>query len=212
MSDSIAKAEAVVGELQQKREALVARGVELAEQRSKIAYAAHASGDKQARAELDTINRQLAMQGSETRSLDAAIAEAEIRVERARQAEAQAEARKVARKLAKMADELVGHAQSLDDANLVRIEASKAIRDQLNEMRELAHELGVFVPSHEQFIAMGSRADLTAHMSTPWAREFGEHVAPNQRRNHMSYVASWCDAIRKSANAVLGDGKKTEAA
>jgi hypothetical protein len=82
MSDNITKAEAIVTELKQKRETLVARGVELADQRQKISYDAH-TGNKQARAELDTINRQISMQGSEARSLDAALAEAETRVAKA---------------------------------------------------------------------------------------------------------------------------------
>ena len=206
----IEKAKHTLCNLQQKRDALVARGAELAEQRQRISYAAH-TGNREARAQLDQVNRQIALQESEARSLDAAIAEAEVRVEKARQAEAQAEARRVAKRLLKLADGLVQHAQSLDDANAVRIEASKAIGEKLNEMRELAHGLGIFAPSHEQFLSLGSRADLTAHQATPFAREFGEHLAPNQRRSHMSYAASWCDAIKKSANAILGQ-KETEAA
>jgi hypothetical protein len=128
------------------------------------------------------------------------------------EAEAQAEARKVARKLSKMADALVGHAQSLDDANAIRVEASKAIRDQLKEMRSLAEGLGVFVPSDEQFTSLGSLAERTSHQLTPFGREFGEFVAPNQRRDHMSYVASWCNAIKKSVGALLGDRQKEDAA
>ena len=79
-------------------------------------------------------------------------------------------------------------------------------------MRALAHGLGVHVPSHEQFLSMGSRADLTATMRTPWARDVGEHLAPNERRSHLSYVQPWSDAITKAARAIMGEGKRREAA
>jgi hypothetical protein len=95
MNDTVTKAEDVLAGLRMKREALVARGTELAGQRQRISYAAHTAGGE-ARAQLDQINRQIAMQGSEAPSLDAAISEAEVRVERARQAEARAQAAKVA--------------------------------------------------------------------------------------------------------------------
>jgi hypothetical protein len=52
----------------------------------------------------------------------------------------------------------VGLARSLDDANVIRVEASLAIRKNLNEMRTLAEGLGVSVPSDEQFTALGARA------------------------------------------------------
>jgi hypothetical protein len=79
-------------------------------------------------------------------------------------------------------------------------------------MRTLAHGLGVHVPSHEQFLSMGSRADLTATMGTPFARDVGEHLPPNERRSHLSYVQPWSDAITKAACAIMGEDKSKEAA
>jgi hypothetical protein len=61
-------------------------------------------------------------------------------------------------------------------------------------------------------LSMGSRADLTATMRTPWARDVGEHLAPNERRSHLSYVQPWSDAITKAARAIMGEGKRREAA
>ena len=88
------------------------------------------------------------------------------------------QARETARELLKRADAIVQLATSLDDANSVRVEASRALRDELTQIRELARGLGVFVPSDEQLFALGSRADQTSTMLTPWAREMGEHLPP----------------------------------
>jgi hypothetical protein len=58
---------------------------------------------------------------------------------------------------------------------------------------------------------MGSRADLTATMQVPWARDVGEHLPPNQRRTHTSYVQPWADAIVNAARAIMGEGKREAA-
>jgi hypothetical protein len=140
------------------------------EEITQLAFAAH-TGDKAARQKLDKLNAEKALNDSEHRSIDAAISDATVRVQKAQEAESQALAGEAARELLKKADALLVHAQSLDDANMVRVEASRAITEELNQMRELARGLGVFVPSHEQFLSLGSRAEMTATMLTPFARE-----------------------------------------
>jgi hypothetical protein len=75
--------------LRSKRDALVAHGVSLGEERGKISFSAH-TGDKTARSKLDKLNADLALHDSELCSLDAAISESAVRVERARQAQARA--------------------------------------------------------------------------------------------------------------------------
>jgi hypothetical protein len=212
MTDEVGNAEHTLANLQQKREALVARGHRLGEERAKLAFAAHAEADAKARKRLDEINRESALHDSELRSLDAAIVEAGERLKAAQAIEQQAQAREVAAELLKRAALLVQHAQSLDDANAVRVEASCAIAETLTQMRSLADGLGVRVPSHEQYLALGSRADLTATMQTPFAREIGEHLPPNQRRTHVSYLAQWSDQIAKACAAVLGEPQKEKAA
>ena len=79
-------------------------------------------------------------------------------------------------------------------------------------MRSPAQGVGVHVPSHEQLLAMGSRADQTSTMQLPWSRDVGEHLAPRERRTHSSYVQPWSDAIVKAARAIMGEGKSREAA
>src|SRR5262249_45143366 len=144
-------------------------------------------------------------------SFDAAIKAASERLQQAQASASQTQARKVARELLRRANAIVKYAQTLDDANAVKVEASRAIADELTQMRALAHGAGLYVPSHEQFLALGSRADQTAHMATPFAREFGEHLAPSDRRNHMSYAQSWHVAITKAVAALVGEDKQEAA-
>jgi hypothetical protein len=78
-------------------------------------------------------------------------------------------------------------------------------------MRSLAHGIGLFVPSHDQFLALGSRADHTAGMQTPFAREVAEHLPPRERRTHSSYAVSWHAAITKAVAALVGEDKQEAA-
>ena len=206
----VEKYEATVRDLERKREACVKRGTELADERAAVALAAH-TGDKTARKRLDEINAAIASHASELASFDAAIKAAGERLREAQAAEARKHAGKTAKQLLKMANAIVQHAQSLDDANSVRVEASRAIADGLTEMRSLAQGLGVFVPSHDQFLALGSRADHTAGMQTPFAREVAEHLPPRERRTHSSYAVSWCAAITKAVAALVGEDKQEAA-
>jgi hypothetical protein len=208
MSD-VEQVEKVLAELRSKRDALVARGVELGEARQQVAFSAH-TGDAAARKKLDAINREAALHDSELRSLDAAIAEAGTRVEAARHAEEQAQAREVAKELLARAHAIVEHARALDDANTVRVAEGAALSEELELLRALGQRIGVHVPNHQQLLAMGSRAERTTMALTPWAREVGEAIAPNERRNHTSYAVPWRDQIVKAAGVLMGD--KQEAA
>ena len=58
-------AEHTLANLQQKREALAARGHRLGEERAKLAFAAHAEADAKARKRLDEINRESALHDSD---------------------------------------------------------------------------------------------------------------------------------------------------
>jgi DNA repair exonuclease SbcCD ATPase subunit len=207
--NDIEQAEKTLAGLKQKREALVARGHSLGEAQGRISYSAH-TGDKAARAKLDKLNAEAALHDSELRSLDSAIAEATARVERARQAEAQAQGRGVARELLKRAARLVELAQSLDDAAAIRVECSRVISEELQTMRQIAHGLGVFVPSEQQFLSLGERAERTTLMETPFHR-IAERLGPTERRTHMSYAVPWSEAIAKGCAALLGE-EETEAA
>jgi hypothetical protein len=208
--NAIERAIAVVDQLETRRSQHIAAGEKLSNERDEIALTALTAGGAP-RKRLDELHAALAKHGSELAALDAALTAANRRVADLRAVEQQAQAREVARELLKRAARLVQLGQTLDDANSIRIEASNAIADELTEMRSLAHGLGgVHIPSHEQFLALGSRADQTATMGSAFARVVGEHLAPRERRTHQSYLMPWSDQIVEAARAVMGD--KQEAA
>jgi hypothetical protein len=120
--------------------------------------------------------------------------------------------REVALELLARVDAIAVHAQTLDDANAVRVETSRALASELEACRALGQQIGVHVPNHQQLLAMGSRAERTSMAQTPFAREVGEAIAPNERRNHASYANGWRDQITKAARAVLSEPDKEEAA
>jgi hypothetical protein len=149
---------------------------------------------------------------AELRSINAAIEVARRHVEQVQAVEAQAAAREIAKELLARADAIVEHARAIDDANTVRVDQSRALAEELELLRALGQRIGVHAPSHQQLLAMGSRAERTAMVLTPWAREVGEAIAPQEKRTHQSYAEPWRDAIVKAAGALMGEGKREEAA
>jgi Transposase zinc-ribbon domain len=82
------------------------------------------------------------------------------------------QARDVARELLKRADAIVQHAQRLDEAETIKIEASRAIADEWTRMRELARELRLYLPSRQDFF---SSKDAVLQRDAI-AKELGERV------------------------------------
>jgi hypothetical protein len=206
----ITKCQSIISGLETKRAACLARSEGLAKERDAIAYDAHAVGDPKSRAKLDKLNLEGYQRTGEIASIETALKVARQRLAEAEQAEQQAQGRGVARELLKRAARLVELAQTLDDANRIRGEVSCAISEELQTMRQIAHGLGVFVPSEQQFLSLGSRAEQTTLMKMPFHR-IAERLAPNEKRNHSSYAQPWRDQIVKGCAALLGD-KREEAA
>jgi hypothetical protein len=204
----------VLAELEAQHQALIDEKARLDRELGTVSYEAHSRGNAapEANKRLDAAIENIVRRDAELRSVDAAIEVAKRHVEEARQAEAQAQAREIAKELAARADAIVEHAKALDQANAIRVDQSHAIAEQLELLRALGQRIGVHVPSHQQLLAMGSRAERTSLALTPWAREIGEAIAPNERRNHSSYVTAWRDAIVNAAAAVMGDSKQEKAA
>jgi hypothetical protein len=200
-----------LAELERKKAGLLEQRAADDRAMSAISYRAHAHADREAVDKLNEITEDILRHDTALKSINAAIVEAGERLKAAQAIEEQAQAREVAKELLARAARLVQLGQTLDDANAVRVEASRAIADELTEMRSIAQGLGVHVPSHEQFLALGSRADMTATMQTPFARVIGEHLAPRERRTHQSYAQPWRDQIVKAAAAVMGDTKQEAA-
>jgi hypothetical protein len=196
----ITKAEQVLADLNAKREALVARGHELAEQQQEISFKAH-TGSKSERAKLDEINSHLLSHDYELRSIDAAIAQATKNLAAADQAQAHAQERENALALRAKVDEFVAHAIALDDALTAVSKEATALEETLKEI----HLLGCSFPSRAQLDALGTRALKTAIMETPFRREF-EHLAPRERQTFPALVGDWVSRIeRQHITPLVGD-------
>jgi hypothetical protein len=211
MTDDVEKAEHVLNNLRAKRDALVAHGIELGEERAKISFAAH-TGDKGARQRLDKLNAEAALHESELRSLDAAIAEAGARVQQARTAEA-AEKDKAAALGLRTTVKEIGDAMRYADSHLGKaIDALNAVNDALDRI----HASGSDFPTNMQFAANAERALKTMLMRLPrvWWRDFGQHLAPNERRTFASFWAEMEKSLENRIRHRLGETAhdKTEAA
>jgi hypothetical protein len=198
-------AEHTLSNLQQKREALVARGHRLGEERGKISFAAHASDDAKARKRLDEINRESALHDSELRSLDAAIAEAAERVKTAQAAEARAVDQARAAELSAHVDEL-SQIPAYIEKHL-----TDALRGLIAFERGVAelHQKGVMFPSDIQL-----RLGMTAVLGTwlqqlpkLWWNEIAAGLrfrAPNERKSALSYWAQIEPSLRNAIAQHLG--------
>jgi hypothetical protein len=177
MTTDVEKAEHTLAALQSKREDWIKRGTELADERSSVAFNAHACGDQKSRAKLDKLNTEIATHASELASLDSAIAEANIRLATAKADAALAEDRAKAEQLADTLSEFMQHAADIDMALATAVESSIKLEQALIKM----NALGASSPNRNQLETIGELALHTALMRTPWARAF-RHLPPNQRR------------------------------
>jgi len=188
----VEKAQEVLADLNEQREALVSRGQELEQRRQEIAFKAH-TGSKAERAQLDQINSEAITHDYELKSLDSAIAEATKRLAAADQAEASAQDKENARALRAVVDEFVAHAIAIDEAFTVMVTEANALRETLIKI----HDLGCAFPSYDQLNSLGARALGTAIMQTPWKRDF-EHLAPSQRQSFPKLASDWAARIESS--------------
>ena len=177
----IAKAEHVLNNLRAKRDALVAHGVELGEERTTLAFAAHADDDAKARKRLDEINRESALGDSELRSIDAALSEGAKRLAAAQAVEARDAERQRAREVRAVAERMKAAGIALADA----LEVLVAAGDDLHKMTDAIHRLGVQSPTGQQILSLGERAIRSAIQETIWARCI-ERVGPLERMNFAS--------------------------
>jgi hypothetical protein len=187
--NKIAKAQAVLADLNAQREKLIARSHELEERRQAIAFEAH-TGNKAQRTKLDEINNEALTQEYEVKSLDSAIAEATRRLAAADQAAALAQDKENAQALRAVVDKFVAQAIAIDASFAAMVTSANALEEALKEV----HLLGCPFPSRGQLDALGARAMKTALMKTPWTREF-EHLAPSERTSFTQLVETWSERI-----------------
>jgi hypothetical protein len=186
MSNDIEKAEAIIRTLEQKRDHLVRRGVEIGDERAAIGYKVHADGDQEARAKLDQINAEAVAHASELASIDAALKTAAEHLAAAKAAEARAEAHRRELEWRKEAAALREDFETLDEAAADLALAAANARERLTRMRQLGP-----TPSDQQWLALGARALKSHLMTTPWMDYELGPVPPSERRNFMSLFNNW---------------------
>jgi hypothetical protein len=202
--ESVQAAEKTVSDLERKRAACIARGVELQDERSAVSFAAHADNDEKARARLDQINIALSVHASELASLDSALKAAGGKLSQARQAETAAGDRAKAQRLRSELRAVERCVAELDSAfELVCVKAAE-----LDERTRTARALGAGVPNVEQFESYGTRCLLTHLGKLPplWARRF-ELLQPRERCGFAERWSSWLAGAERGIAAKLGQQK-----
>jgi hypothetical protein len=210
MTSDIEKAESVIRDLEQKRDHLVRRGVEIGDERAAVAYQAHADGDPKARAKLDQINAEVVAHASELASIDAALKTAAEHLAAAKAQEAREQQRQREIEWRREAEQLREDFETLDDAAADLAEAAINARERLNRMRQLGA-----TPSDQQFLALGARALKSHLVSTPWTDHDLGPLPPSERRDFRTLFATWFAPrlARAEASPAAGvNNKQPEAA
>jgi hypothetical protein len=211
--NDIDQAEKILIELRGKREAAVAHGHGLGEERMGLSFGAHALNDKAARRRLDEINRESALHDAELRSLDCAIAEATTRVNRAQQAEARKVAAAKAEELRKHVDELAELPAFVDKHLAAALQGLIAFEKGVAEL----HQKGVEFPTAVQ-LRLGVVAVLGTwlqQLPKMWFNEISsglKYRAPNERKTALSYWAQLEPGLRTAIKQRLGDAEQDEKA
>ena len=207
----IEKAEEILANLQAKQRGLASKAVELADERQRISFAAHANGDAKARKRLDEITAATVARQSEMASIEAAISEAEKRLAEAQRNAAIAADRQQAEQLSKEWQCFAATARKLDEHLKQVVALTRVLEETVREM----NKLGAASPSQAQVNSLGSRAITTALMSTPFARSF-EHLPPRERQTFTGLAEGWSVMVRQNIAARMGadeqPNKTTEAA
>lgn len=196
MPSDIEQSEHILNNLRRKRDALVAHGIELGDESTRLAFAVH-TGDKAARQKLDKVNAEATLHGSELRSLDAAIAEAGKRVEAACQAKARAEDQARAAELSAHVDELSQIPAYIEKHLTAALRGLTAFERGVTEL----HQKGIAFPTDIQL-----RLGMTAVLGTwlqqlpkLWWNEIAAGLrfrAPNERKSALSYWAQIEPSLR----------------
>jgi len=202
---AVASAQSVVSDLEAKRGDAVRRGVDLADERAAIAFAAHTTQDEKATARLQEVHLAISMHASELASLDAAVRAAGTKVDVAKAGLALELRRMDALKLRAASAAFSVHCRKLDRAldQLVNVlYDAEPIRQQLNA-------LGV-APSYEQFCVLGERPILLALSDTVFEGRVGRVLAPSERMTFSQLAASWTKSHEVAVASILGE--RTDAA
>jgi hypothetical protein len=168
------------------------RFVELDAERTRVSFAAH-TGEPRARKALDDVLRVMARHDGETRSLDAAVAEAQRRVAEAETAHRTAEEAERARQALALLADLRDLGARLDAAAKDLVDGYSAFQSCYRSIRSL----GVKHPEPEIFriacrnsiIAALMHSDLGLHRDPP------AFIPPGQRHSFEELLQGWGASI-----------------
>jgi hypothetical protein len=210
-ADNVTDAEAIVTRLNDKQRALNQRAVELADERGRIAFSVHGDNDPKARARLDKINAETSVLASEQASIEAALVEANARLDTARRSAALEADRQNALLLKEKLQRFYELGIDVDEAFE---DALKSVNEMMAVLQEM-HELGQTSPTSDQFRVNGTLClkSLIQTLPTPWVRDFEfQRLAPNQKKTFKSVVEGWTQMIASNIAARLGEDNKEKAA
>jgi DNA repair exonuclease SbcCD ATPase subunit len=205
--NEIEKAELTLKNLENIRKHLIQEQSELANERGRVALAAH-SGDAKSRKRLDEINIAATKFASEFSSIESAIVEADKNLDAARAAETLAADREKAKQLRDKVKRFLELAETLDDCFA---DFKSAAMEQKKILDDI-HNLGQAAPSAQQYRVFCEIALKTAVQQTPfWSQDFPA-MAPNQRKSYRDVCNSWGEMIMRNVNSRLGENKEERAA
>jgi hypothetical protein len=200
---AVAAAEAILRDLEAKRDKLLAFGRELAEARRAHAHQAHAVHDPDAQRELTDVAATIAMNDSMLASIHEAISEAQAKLAIASAYEAEVADRAKAQAILEILGAFKEAGHELDDALRTVGEMGKVLGNLLSQL----HAVGVHSPSHQQLDVLGGQALLTGIMATPWAKRY-PLLPPDQRRSFRVLVDGWAAMIEQRIRIQFGEKNK----
>ena len=198
---TVADAEHAIANLQAKRDALLARGTELATIRASVAYKALNDDDAAAKQKLDQINKESVTHSHELASVEAALVTARQKLEAAQQHAAKQAEREQAKELRAALRQFSQHAAGVDGALEVLVAACNGLQAALNAI----HRCGSNFPTDAQLQSMGGRVLLGALGKTPFRRNF-ETLPPLERDRSMARIADqWFATVERGVKQRLGE-------
>jgi hypothetical protein len=210
--NDIEQAEHVLNNLRQKREAIVARGRELSDERSAIALDAHC-GNAKASKRLMEVNAALALHTSEVESIDAALKAAGEKLAAAEHAAATAEARRRAEEMRKVVSELAPVFEYVDKHFKAAVDGLLAIESGFAQLREL----GIKHPD-DALVRLNVVACINTwgmRMPRNWYSELRDgmrFLAPHERKTFDAYWKAIEPMLQNTIRQRLGEEQPTEAA
>jgi hypothetical protein len=202
---SVKEAEATIAKLEAKRAACVRQGTELQDERTSLAYSAHANNDAKATRRLEEVHAAIATHASELQSIDAALKAAAEKLAKAREHEAQKADRALAKEVKQVCSQFVARAERLDELGAEYANHAAA----LEELGAWLNSHG-FPPTGMQRVTFFSLAihSFLMHLPQAWRRtgDF-RHLASNEKRNFSTLCKGWATAAE---NNIAARTKETE--